>query len=109
MGNLLGEDIEEVGGFYGMRLYQNNSFLISNLGVFEPREGMEDGGWEIKDVGFSAGAVRASMGDIGPSFNVASVNGGDCVVCATWEEGVLDESEVERVLDGVRARLEAVI
>lgn len=109
MGNLLGEDIEEVGGFYGMGLYQNHSFLISNLRVFEPREDMEDGGWEIKEVGFSAAPIRASMGDIGPSFNVASVMGGDCIICVTWEHGVLEEETVERVLDGVKARLEAII
>ena len=109
MGNLLGEDIEEVGSFYGMGLYQNHSFLISNLGVFEPRDDMEDGGWEIREMGFSAASIRASMGDIGPSFNVASVKGGDCVICATWEHAVLEKETVERVLGGVKARLEAVI
>lgn len=108
MGSLLGEDIEEV-DFYGLSLYQNNSLLISNLGVFEPREEMDGGGWEIKEVGFSAGSIRASMGDIGPSFNIASVRGGDCVVCATWEESVLEDRVTERVLDGVKARLEAVV
>jgi hypothetical protein len=109
MGPLLGEDIEEVGTFYGMGLYQNNSFLISNLGVFEPREEMNNGGWTVEEVGFSAGSIRASMGDIGPSFNAASVKDGDCVMCATWEQSVLEERMVERVLEGVKARLEAVI
>lgn len=108
MGKLLGEDIEEI-DFYGLGLYQNNSFLMSNLGVFERREDMEDGGWEIGEVGFSAGSIRAAMGDIGPSFNFASAKVGDCVVCATWEEGVLEMTMVERVLEGVKIRLEAVI
>ncbi|KAH8764587.1 hypothetical protein BGZ57DRAFT_990551 [Hyaloscypha finlandica] len=64
--------------FVGQGLYQNNSFLISNLCVFEPREEMVDGGWSIKDVGFSSGVIRAALSDFGPVFDVASVKGGDC-------------------------------
>ncbi|KAL2064287.1 hypothetical protein VTL71DRAFT_4781 [Oculimacula yallundae] len=78
---LLGEDNEEVGSFYGLGLYLNNSFLISNIGVFKPRDDMEDGGWTVTDAGFGAGAIRASVGDIGPVFSVASVEWGRLCDC----------------------------
>jgi hypothetical protein len=129
---LLGEEIEGV-TFYGLGLFQNNSFLISNLGVFEPKatkpqenvsrrnkatgleedeeteEQKKNGGWEITDIAFSAATVRASLGVAGIVFNVASLRGGDCVVCAGWEEGVLREEMVSGVLEGVGGRLRALI
>jgi hypothetical protein len=107
-GKLLGEDIEDV-TFYGLALYQNNSFLISNLGVFEPRSKMADGGWSIQDVGFSAAAIRSAMGDIGMSFNVASAKNGGCLIAATYEEGVLKDEMVRRVLDSVLGRLKLLL
>ena len=108
-GKLLGEDEEDAGTFYGLGLYQNNSFLMSNLGAFLPQVEMEDGGWGIKDVGFSAGAIRASMGDFGIVVNIASVQDGDCLICATYEKGVLKDEMVKRVLDGVIRRLELLL
>jgi hypothetical protein len=108
-GQLLGEDDEEVGTFYGMGLYQNNSFLISNLGAFEPKQGTAEGGWSIEDAAFSAGTIRAALGDFGIIFNVASAKGRDCVICATYEDRVLEDEMVRRVLDTILARLELVI
>lgn len=102
---LLGEDNEEVGSFYGLGLYLNNSFLISNIGVFDPKGIMKDGGWSVKDVGFGAAAIRAAVGDYGPVFSVASVKGGDCMIAATWEDGVLEEEMVKNVLKAISARL----
>lgn len=106
---LIGEDDEDIGNFYGLGLYQNNSFLISNLGVFKPRENMIDGGWSIQEVGFSAGAVRAAVGDIGIGFMVSSVQNGDCVICATYENGVLIDEMVRTVLEAVYGRLNALL
>ncbi|KUJ19284.1 uncharacterized protein LY89DRAFT_780265 [Mollisia scopiformis] len=129
---LLGEDNEDFGKFFGLGLYQNNSFLISNLGVFEPKgnsggsedggnsgesanraksaeSGIGGGGWKVSDVAFSAGAIRANLGDFGIVFNVASVKGGDCVVCACWEEGVLKEEMVKRVLRSVGAKIKLMV
>ena len=107
MGPLLCGDIEEVGAFFGMGVYQNNSFLISNLGVFEPREEVNDGGWTVEEVEFSACSIWAFMGNIGPSFNDASVKDGDCAICVAWENGVLEERLV-KVLWGMKAMLDAV-
>jgi hypothetical protein len=100
-------DIEDL-SFYGHGIYQNNSFLISNLGVFQPREDMVDGGWSVKEVGFSAGAVRATLSDVGTVFNVASVKGGSCVISIVYEEGVLKDEMVKMVVAALAARLKAV-
>jgi hypothetical protein len=105
---VLDSDMEDV-SFYGHGLYQNNSFLISNLGVFEPRENMVDGGWSIKEVAFSAAAIRATLGDLGIVFDVASAKGGDCLISATYEEGVLKDEMVKEVLRAVLARLKLMI
>jgi hypothetical protein len=108
----LGEDDEDMGEFFGMGLYQYNSFLISNLSALEPRaesadraEGEIRARWEVSDVAFSAGAIRSKLGDFGIVFNVASVKGGDCVICGCWEEGVLREEMVKRVLRKVGERI----
>lgn len=108
-GKLLGGDDEDFGTFYGLGLYQNNSFLMSNIGTFEPKEDMQDGGWSIQDVGFSAGAIRAALGDVGPSFNIASMKAGDCVISATYEDGVLRDEMVRDILDRVHKRLKLLL
>ncbi|KAN0095535.1 Alcohol acetyltransferase [Hyaloscypha variabilis] len=105
---ILEGDIEDV-SFYGHGLYQNNSFLISNLGVFEPREDMVDGGWSIKDIGFSAGTIRAALGDFGIVFDVASVKGADCLISATYEQGVLKDEMVKEVLVALLARIKLLV
>lgn len=108
-GELLGEDEEEVGTFYGMGLYHNNSFLISNIGVFHPKDDMMNGGWSVDEVMFSAGAVRAAVGDVGIVFSVAGAKDGDCIICATYEKSVLKDEMVEKVLDGILARLNKIV
>jgi len=97
-------DMEDL-SFYGHDLYQNNSFLISNLGVFQPRDDMAEGGWNVKEVSFSAGSIRAILGDIGIVFNMASVKKGDCLISATYEAGVLKDDMVRDILSAVLARL----
>lgn len=108
-GQLLGEDEEEVGTLYGLGLYQNNSFLMSNIGVFSPKVDMADNGWSVIDVAFSAGTIRAALGDVGIILNVASAQSGDCVICSTYEEGVLKDDMVQSVLEGILKRLKLVI
>ncbi|KAI9055356.1 hypothetical protein LZ554_000315 [Drepanopeziza brunnea f. sp. 'monogermtubi'] len=105
---LLGDDDEDVGAFSGLGLYLHNSFLISNIGVFKPQDGMEDGGWVVTDVAFCAAAVRASMGDYGMVFMIASAKNGDCIVTATWEDGVLKDEMVRSVLGAVFTRLKSL-
>lgn len=107
-GKLLEGDLEDFGSFYGLGLYQNNGFLISNIGTFEPKDGRE-GEWSVSDVGFSAGQIRAALGDAGIGFTIAGLKGGDCVVVAGYEEGVLEESVVRRVLVGIEGRLKVLV
>ena len=110
----LGEDNEDMGEFFGKGLYQYNSSLISNLGAFEPcaesadRVEGESLGWEVSGVAFSAGAIRAKLGDFGIVFNVASAKDGDCVICGCWEEGVLREEMVKMVLRRVGEKIAMV-
>lgn len=101
-------DMEDL-SFFGHALYQNNSFLISNLGVFEPREDMVNGGWTVKEVSFSAAAIRATLGDFGIVFDVASVKGGDCLISATYEDSVLKDEMVKAVLTAVLARIKLLV
>jgi Alcohol acetyltransferase len=105
---LIDRDMEDI-GFYGLGLCQNNSFLISNLGVFEAREDTVDGGWSIKEIGFSAAAILATLSDFGIVFNVASVKGGDCLISATYEEGVLKDEMVKQVLVAVLTRIKQLV
>jgi hypothetical protein len=108
-GRVLGEDDEEVGQFTGFRMVVNNSFLISNVGIFKPKENMAAGGWTVEDVGFSAGAIRSAISECGIIFNVASAKDGDCVIFAIYEEGVLKEDVVMRVLDLVSQRIKLLV
>ncbi|TVY81386.1 hypothetical protein LSUE1_G007129 [Lachnellula suecica] len=107
-GKLLGEDNEKF-IFYGLGLYQNNGFLILNLGSFEPKGGMAKGGWSIADVGFSAREIRATLGDTGIVFKLSSVKNGDRLIVAMHEEGVLRDGMVREVLAAIMARLEFLL
>jgi len=77
--------------------------------VFEPRKDMVDGGWSVKEVAFSAAAIRATLSDFGIVFDVASAKGGDCLISAAYEEGVLKDEMVQEVLRAVLARLKLLI
>lgn len=103
---LLGQDDEEIGTFRGLQ-HQNHAFLISNIGVFKPRDDMRDGGWSVTDVAFCAAAVRAALEDYGMVLMVAGVEDGDCVVTASWEEGVLKEEMVKEILRSISGRLKS--
>ncbi|KAK9372129.1 uncharacterized protein V1513DRAFT_265307 [Lipomyces chichibuensis] len=109
--NLIGED-EEVfvsQGFPNLSLFTNYSFLVSNLGVFQPIEGEISGGWNIKHVEFSAAATKASVGNGGIVFNVASAEKGELVINASYEEGVLKPETVRKVMEGFEKRLKLLL
>lgn len=107
-GKLLDGDPEDSGSFYGLGLYQNNGYLISNIGSFEPTEGTE-GEWSVCDVGFWAAQIRAALGDAGIVFTTAGVKSGECVVVAGYEEGVLDGGVVQKVLEGIIGRVRVLV
>jgi hypothetical protein len=104
------DDDEGICRLYSCGLYQQNSFILSNLGVFKPREEQEiEDGWRIEDVTFSAAALKARLSDAAIAVNVASVKGGDCVITVSYEKGVLRDEMVREFLRGVQGRLEFLL
>ncbi|KAK9350309.1 alcohol acetyltransferase [Lipomyces doorenjongii] len=104
---LLGIDDEEFASqlFPNIGRVSNNAFLVSNIGAFQGMTNDLSPGWTIGHVEFSAAATKASCGTAGIVFNVASVEKGDLVVNASYEEGVLKPETVRKVMKGIKERL----
>jgi hypothetical protein len=84
--------------------------LISNLGVFAG--GADDlvidpiqQQWSISDIQFSAAATNGGQGSQGPIFNVSGIRGGDTVINAAFEDGIISRQEVQSILDTVISRI----
>jgi len=111
-GKYLGEDDEDVMRRYHMGLFQGNSFVISNLGMFGfagKGHDSKDMGWIVEDVGFSAAAIKVGLCDFPLSLNVVSSKDGDCIITASFQKGVLGEKVVSGLLEGLRGRLENLL
>ncbi|KXH26771.1 hypothetical protein CSAL01_00317 [Colletotrichum salicis] len=112
-GNALGPSLEEFAEkLPSMGLFMQNSFSVSNVGCLKtapPSLGLEEPVVKIEDVQFSAGPVQGAVGYHGIVFNVAGVAGGDTVINACTEGGMAPEGMVEAVLDGVMARVNALL
>lgn len=112
-GKYLGEDDEEVAERWALGLFQGNSFVLSNLGVFDPiketKEVPGEKGWSIQEIHFSTAAIKAGLCDFPVAINVASLKGGDCIVAASFEKGVLGEETVGKLLAGIRGRLNVLV
>ncbi|KAF7553117.1 hypothetical protein G7Z17_g3866 [Cylindrodendrum hubeiense] len=87
-------------------VHLNNAFQVSNLGVFSA--GDCSGPWKIDDMSFSASAVN---GNISYTINlsVAGAEGGDTVLVACYEDGILTEEMVSEFLEATVERMEAII
>ncbi|OHF00905.1 hypothetical protein CORC01_03733 [Colletotrichum orchidophilum] len=95
-----------------MGLFMQNSFSVSNVGSLKtapPSSNVEEPLVKIEDVQFSAGPVQGAVGYHGIVFNVAGVAGGDTVINACTEGGMAPEGMAEAVLDGVMARVNALL
>jgi hypothetical protein len=84
--------------------------LVSNLGVFSG--GADDLStqpiqqqWSISDIQFSAAATNGRQGSQGPIFNVSGIRGGDTVINAAFEDGIISRQEVQSILDTVISRI----
>jgi len=89
-----------------MGWYQQAACSVSNLGAFTVSPS-DRGLWTIDDLSFSAAAVHGSI-SYKLCVNVAGVKGGDTVLNACFEEGVLARNMVDDVLKVVIQRMEHV-
>lgn len=91
------------------------TFLVSNVGPFSPEANGVDasklgsGEWSISDLIFSAAPTNGRQGTHGPIFSVAGLKGGDTVITASYEDGVLEREAAQEILDATVARLEALV
>ncbi|KAK9239160.1 hypothetical protein V1525DRAFT_418010 [Lipomyces kononenkoae] len=108
---MIGEDLEDFvsQGFPSLGLFSNNAFLISNIGELQLSDEEVSSGWKISHAEFSVAATRASVGNSGIVFNVASVNGGSLVINLSYEQGVLKPQTVRKLVDKVAKRLNVLI
>ncbi|KAJ5266560.1 Alcohol acetyltransferase [Penicillium angulare] len=106
--DLIGEDEEDYVSQFapGLKLVQKYAFNVSNLGAFENQAG--SGPWNISNMEFSAGAIKAGYG-VNLSFNVSGVRDGVTVVHVNSEEGSLPSDFVASLVSRIEKRMLAVI
>ncbi|KAM5349578.1 hypothetical protein ACJ41O_006083 [Fusarium nematophilum] len=92
--------------FPALGLNLNNCFQVSNLGAFSARQ--EDGPWTIEDMGFSAATVNGNL-SYNLNLNIAGVEGGDTVINASYEDGMLPDDMASEIMDGALERIEAIL
>ncbi|KAL2679259.1 hypothetical protein Neosp_010026 [[Neocosmospora] mangrovei] len=88
-------------------LHLNNSFQVSNLGSF-PTGGEKEGPWKIDGMNFSASTVNGII-SYSICINVAGIEGGDTVINASYEDGIIAEDMVYDILEGSLERIEAIL
>jgi hypothetical protein len=76
---------------------RDSAFEVSNLGVFDAP--IVDDGWEASRVVFSRSAFAS-----GSAIAVSVVSGGDGAMSLgfTWQEGVVEEEVMEKVIGGIK-------
>ncbi|WDK22585.1 hypothetical protein CGRA01v4_13875 [Colletotrichum graminicola] len=112
-GNALGPSLEDFAAkLPSMGLFMQNSFSISNLGALQavPQgTNLEEPVVKIEDVQFSAGPVQGTVGYHGIVFNVAGAAGGETVINACTEKDMPPDGMSQAVLDGLMARIDALL
>lgn len=88
--------------FSTMRTVLPNCFSLSNLGAVTPNRTI--GSWTISGMEFSVAAYGTGVGPV-LYFAVISVKGGACVVNVDYQEGIIEDEVVNRVISGVEKRL----
>ncbi|KAH7000528.1 alcohol acetyltransferase [Ilyonectria destructans] len=106
--NGVSDDLEGMlsSNFPALGLHLNNSIQVSNLGAFST--GGQGGRWKIEDISFSASAVNGNI-SYNIAFNVAGVEGGGTVICASYEDGILEKEMVSGILEAALEKIEAII
>ncbi|KAK7427382.1 hypothetical protein QQZ08_006151 [Neonectria magnoliae] len=112
---LMGPDLEDVvnSAFPTIGRLLNPTYFVSNVGAFFGNttgdEGEHAGPWRIEDMQFSSGAVNGTQGTHGAIFHVAGVKGGDTVINATYEDGIVTREMAEGILERVVAGIYSIV
>ncbi|KAK1999392.1 hypothetical protein LX36DRAFT_483426 [Colletotrichum falcatum] len=113
VGNALNPSLEDFAAkLPTMGLFMQNSFSISNLGALQAApqgSNVEEPVVKIEDVQFSAGTTQGAVSYHGIVFNVAGAAGGETVINACTEKGVTPDGMPQAVLDGLVARIDALL
>ncbi|KAF5667412.1 hypothetical protein FDENT_12142 [Fusarium denticulatum] len=111
----LGTDLEKVvdNGFPSISLLLKPTFSVSNIGSFDngkvEYDGKSTGLWRIDDMQFSAGAVNGNQGTHGAIFHVCGVKGGDTVITATYEDGIVPREMADEILERTVKRMLEIV
>ncbi|KAL0933725.1 uncharacterized protein CTRU02_210524 [Colletotrichum truncatum] len=113
-GNTMGPTLEEFvdKSLPSLGIIMQNSYSVSNLGALKPDSASLTGrkpALSIEEVQFSTASPHGGVGYHGIVFNTAGVAGGDVVINACTEEGMAPDGLARAVLDGVMARIDALI
>lgn len=120
----LGTSLEDfvARAFGSFKMSLPRTIHVSNLGPFTPtatNSKTDNGGqksseknpgpWKVEEVQFSVGATNGTVGTRGIILSGAGIRGGDTIINATYEEGIVTRERAEDVLEGLMNRLEALI
>ncbi|KAH6986705.1 alcohol acetyltransferase [Ilyonectria destructans] len=107
-GNNVSNDLEGTfkSNFPVLGTHLNNSIQLSNIGVFATES--SSGPWKIDDMSFSAATVNGNL-SYNISLNTVGVEGGDTVVNASYEDGILADDMVSGILEATLERIEAIL
>jgi hypothetical protein len=99
--------ISDMHAFYTKKIGddRDSTYEISNVGVLKVKSLVSVDGWTVERVIFSQSGMGTGAG---LGINVASVAGGELVVCFTWVKGDVEEGLVEKVRRDLRFGLGCV-
>lgn len=113
-GEMMSPSLEDFVGqpFTTMGAVLPATYHVSNLGPFSAGSGTpteksdrEPKTWKITDTQFSVAPTNGNLGTNGIIFSLAGVRGGDAVVHATYEEGVVTRERAQDIVDRVMSRI----
>lgn len=101
--NLIGQDKEDMFEKCVSQIApaSRGSFLLSNGGAYDPGKDVQSP-WNIIAMQCSGAANRVNGV---PGFYMAGLKGEETTLTVTYEEGLISNKKVERMLEGIRQRL----
>ncbi|UNI22189.1 hypothetical protein JDV02_008100 [Purpureocillium takamizusanense] len=88
-----------------------DTYLVSNLGSIAGRQqgvraGDGEQGWAIDEMQFSAAATNGHAGSRSITLNIVGVAGGDTLINASFEDGMMRKEVVDAILDRTMMRID---